>query len=235
MTRQALHERGFSVVEVLIVVVLAVAVGFGGWLVWHSHHPKKSTDSTTISAINGPSKNKTIPSTATIVSSTDGKVSITLPNKWHILGDKQIISAGDQSACIDIDDASPCIYQAEFQPKALNPTTDQPWDMTVEKTSWTNSEAAYSLLGELSAQNTIAQSTSPINNYDAFYVKVGSSGYSVGDYVDIHYFIEKDGYLIHFSNREKFNGRTGNPSDTWDNSQYSPAFDGIVKSLKLNV
>jgi prepilin-type N-terminal cleavage/methylation domain-containing protein len=243
-----LSSKGFGAIEVLVAIVVIAVIGFGGYLVWHNHQDKKATDntksqtSTTNKTANNP--------TNTTISTTDGKVSVTLPNTWHVVGDKQIISVNTNThlcdkyntsncsavaPCLDTDDTMPCIYEADFQPKTFNSTTGQQWHLSVEKTTWTNDQAAFSLLGELNAQNTVEQSRTPINGYDAYYVKVGSNGSSVGDYTDIHYFIEKDGYLVHFSNREKFNGKTGSSTDTWDNSAYSSDFASIVKSLKLNL
>lgn len=41
MTRKAASE-GFSAVEALIVIVVIVAIGLGGWLVWRHNHQKKA-------------------------------------------------------------------------------------------------------------------------------------------------------------------------------------------------
>ncbi len=245
MTKK-LSSKGFGAVEVLVALVVIAVIGFGGYFVWHNHQTKKTDNTKSQTSTKQTDNNPT----TTTVSTTDGKASVTLPNTWHVVGDKQIISVNTNThlcdkynpsncsaiaPCLDTDDTMPCIYEADFQPKSFDSTTGQKWHLSIEKTTWTTDQAASSLLGELNAQNTIEQSKAPINGYDAYYVKVGSNGSSVGNYTDIHYFIEENGYLVHFSNREKFNGNTGNSTDTWDNSAYSSDFASIVKSLKLNL
>ncbi len=34
-------QKGFAIIEVLLVLVLVAVIGFGGWYIWHSHHDTK--------------------------------------------------------------------------------------------------------------------------------------------------------------------------------------------------
>lgn len=246
-----LSTAGFSTTLIMAAVVVLAVVGLAGWQVYRtSKQSSKMADSGSTPAQQQMSKPSSNPPSSgkTVVATEDDKVSMSLPNSWHIVpdannpGGNQIISVNKNkqrcqggvcgvAGCLHVQDASPCIYEAEFQPKALNAAKDPRWSLTVEESDWSIAQAAQSLPGDLNAQNEIERSSEEINGYDAFYVKTKSSGSSVGDYVDIHYFVKKGRYLVHLSNREQHKNTS---ASSWDNSKYSPEFADSVKSLKLN-
>jgi hypothetical protein len=248
------NEKGFGVIEGLLIVAVVVLLGYVGYMVYKNHNKTNNSATTANTATTTPAKTTTTPNLTIgqAISTADKKVIVTIPDTWHVLAGssnangEQVISVdtdthicdkynpGNCSAiapCLDIEDTVSCTYVAEFQPKALNSQTDQVWGLTVEKSDMTIAQASEQLLGQLSADNTLDKSSNKINGYDAFYVKVKSIGSD--SYVDIHYFVTYKGYLIHFSNRVIENNSSINPIHR-DYSKYSSDFAKIVNSLKLN-
>ena len=239
-------SKGSSVIGLAAAFIVLGLVG-STVLVFHHKQRTRSAHSTTPRATQvSDNKHANPPTSGSFISTPDSKISLTLPATWHVVSSpsnpdaKQVISTNTVTqickggvcgvaGCIDVDDPTACIYEAALQPKILG-ANDSTWDMTVEKTNWTIPTAAQSILGNLNAQNTVEQSSNPINGYDAFYVKVKPPTSSDEAYVDIHFFIEKDGYLVHFSNREQHTSG----SQTWDYSRYTPDFLAIVKSIAIN-
>lgn len=247
-----LFTGGFTAIGAVVVALIIIVIATAGWYVWRTNHKQSAKTSNTIASSKQTNQSTTLSSANTIrISTADGKVSVALPNTWQVLKDAnnpngdQVISNNKSTqvckggicgvaGCLDVEDTVPCIYEAALQPKALTPPSNQTsWLLTVEKTSWTTPEAVQSLLGELNGQNTVDQNSKPINGYNSFYVKVKGGSCSGECYVDIHYFLEDNGYLVHFSNREQYTNNSSNPVQ-WNVAQYSPAFSGIVKSVKLN-
>lgn len=248
------NEAGFSAVEALLILVIVAVIGAVGWFVYSKHKtttPVSSTN-TTARTTTQITPNKT---TGQVVATADKKVQVTLPDSWHVIVDSnnpnadQFISVNKSThlcdkynpsncsavaPCLDSSDTVSCTYEAEFQPKALDPQKDNVWGLTVEKSDMTVSQASDQLLGDLSASNTVEKSTAKINGYDGFYVKVKGGDCSGECYVDNQYFISYNGYLIHFSNREQYTNHSVNPANQ-DYSAYSADFAKIVNSLKLSL
>lgn len=252
MRKIPLNSRGFGLIGALLVILVLVAASGAGAYVYHRNHKKSTATSTATTAKNNANTSSRNPTPLQFsISTTDGKVKVTLPNAWHVLSDAnnpngdQVISNNlttkvckggvcGTAGCLDVDDTVPCTYKAMLQPKSLSALTDQMWNLTVEKSNWSVNDAAESIIGDRTAQNTVAQSTAAINGYEALYVKVKGGNPSAEYYVDIHYFITKDGYLIHFSNREQYINNSENPINE-NYSKYSPAFAQIVHSINLNI
>ena len=246
------NQKGFSVVELLIILVVVGLIGGVGWYVWQSRH--KTEKPVTQSTTQTPAKTETVKQVGQVISTADKKVQVTLPDAWHVRAGssnadgKQIISVNTDThlcdkynpsdcnhtaPCLDVDDTVACTYVAEFQPKALDPQKDQVWGLTVEKTDWSIAKATESLIGELNASNTVATNSNKINGYEASYAKVKGGDCSAECYVDVHYFVKDSGYLLHFYNREQYVNHSVNPVNQ-DYSAYTADFAKIVQSLKLN-
>lgn len=244
------NEAGFSAVEFVLVLVIVGLIGVVGFLVYKNQHKTTTPVSGTTKSTSPTSSTK---SEGQVISTVDKKIQVTIPDTWHVrvsssnANGEQVISVNTDThlcdkynpsncsaiaPCLDTDDTVSCAYVAEFQPKALDPQTDQVWGLTVEKSDMTNAQASEQLLGELSPDNTLDKNSNKINGYEAFYVKVKSTGSD--SYVDIHYFVTYKGYLIHFSNRVIENNTSVNPVHH-DYSAYSSDFSKIVNSLKLNI
>ena len=248
------NEKGFGVIEGLLIVAVVILLGVVGYIVYKNHNKTTNSATTANTVTKTPAKTTTTPNPTIgqLISTADKKVQITIPDTWHVRAGRtnpngeQVISVNTDThicdkynpsncsaiaPCLDFEDNVSCTYVAEFQPKALNPQSDQVWGLTVEKSDMTIAQASEQLLGLLSADNTLDKNSNTINGYDAFYVKVKSIGSD--SYVDIHYFVTYKGYLIHFSNRVIENNTSTNPIHH-DYSKYSSDFAKIVNSLKLD-
>lgn len=247
------NEAGFSAVEVILVLIVMALIGGVGWFVYKNQHKGTMPVSDTTSTIKSTAPISSTKSEGQVISTVDKKVRLTIPDTWHVRAGSnnangvQVISVNTGThlcdkynpsncsavaPCLDTDDTVSCIYVAEFQPRAIDPQTDQVWGLTVEKSDMTNAQASQQLLGDLTADNTLDKNSNKINGYDVFYVKVKSIGSD--SYVDIHYFVTYKGYLIHFSNRVIENNTSINPIHH-DYSKYSSDFSKIVNSLKLSL
>ncbi len=236
-------QQGFSTLVVLATILVITAIGFGSWRVWHKQDYKK-TPSQGSSATKTPG---TVPSSKR-VATADGKISVELPNTWKVysagLHEATTISVANNKNCVNIDDPSPCMYQADFLPNTIangsyGSLTDPQsaisgdlWSLTVEKTQWTIGEAA-DQVGGFSQDALIAQSDAAIGSYDAhstkgYYCKPHTNQCGMSYYEILH-----DGYLAVFYERiTPVNGQS-NPI-TLDSS-YDAEFSAIVKSIKFNL
>ncbi|HET6924859.1 MAG TPA: hypothetical protein VFH39_03465 [Candidatus Saccharimonadales bacterium] len=237
------NKSGFTAVAALLIALVLAFIGLVGYYVWHGQkHRSNST-----------------PVTYQIIKTADGKIQLSLPSTWHVIADSnnpkadQIISVSQNThrchkddptncsgePCLDAKDPAPCIYEAEFQPKALDPQQDNKWLLTVEKTAMTITQATSQLRDTLAAStvlpsgHTVQKSTDKINGYDAVYVETKGGDCSDWCYTSIDYLIESNGYLVHLSNNEQFVSQSANPVSQ-DYSAYAPDFSKIVHSIKLN-
>ncbi|CAN5423090.1 hypothetical protein BH10PAT3_BH10PAT3_1190 [soil metagenome] len=221
------NDRGFVGFELLLILLVVAIAGGAVWLELHSVHKKpasvKQVEVSTQTPKSSNSNTSVIPS-GDKISTADGMVNLMLPDGWSISGGGNTIAASSRAHCLNSDDPSPCQYESAFQPKEYVVSNDQGWHLSIEKSAMTYGEASDSLLTNLSVDNIIEQNVGPLEDYESFYIKARGDSY-----VDIHYFISDKGYLLHFWNREQSSGTT-----KWDNSKYSPDFDNLILSLKLN-
>ena len=244
------QPNGFAVVEVVIIILVMVAIGFTGWYIWHTNH-NKTTAKTNSSSSTKSSKANTSNSSAknsTVVSTTDGKVSITLPNNWEVssqyLQNKTpVIGAGTNSSCINISDPSPCLYQASFLPTTIVDGTygsitsgnsaiaNDAWLLTVEQTSWDMSEAI-SQVGGFSQANTISENDNPVNGYTAHFIKGYYGPPQTIQSGMAFYTIEYKGYLAVFKEDILPIGGQTNPVTL--TSSFDSEFANIAQSIKFN-
>lgn len=228
-------QKGFGFIGVLLVIaVLAIVVG-GGIYAWHRDHKAKAANtatSSTKSTTTTPSThgNSTAPSsTSSVISSADGKVQITLPATWEIIGSAgggQVIDASSDPDCFTESDANPCVYSAYFSPKAYSST--QLWTLSVEQTSRTPQQVVESIIGEPQAADVVAQSSANINGYAAYYIE-----YS-GPNTDIYYAVAHNGYVVLFQNGQLDAQSDPDATLSSSTSPFLADFSGIVKSVKLN-
>ena len=249
------NQKGFGAAEALLVILIIGIIGAVGWFVYNKQH--KTLTSVTNTTTKSTTQTLTSIATDQVVTTADKKVQVTLPDSWHVIIDSnnlnadQVISVNKSThicdkynpsncsaiaPCLDVEDTVSCIYEAEFQPKVLDPQKDNIWGMTVEKSDMTVTQASQQLLGDFTADNTmtVEKSTNKINGYDALYAKVKGGDCSAECYVDIHYFIEHNGYLVHFNNREQYTNHSVNPENQ-NYSAYSADFTTIANSLKLSL
>src|SRR5579872_1178430 len=145
------QTKGFSLVEALLIVIVIAGLGLGGWYVYHhGHKTNPKTTSRTNSQRGGTTTKSGSSATGTrllaTVSSTDGKVSVELPSTWkvdsqYLRGGSAVISPGTNQACLNLNDPSPCAYQASFLPAVItdgtygsissgqNPTSNDSWSL----------------------------------------------------------------------------------------------------------
>ncbi len=246
-------KSGFGTVEAILIIVIVILIGVVGGLVYKNHH-KSAASSTTTSTTASSTKQSASSTPTGTVSTLDGKVSIILPRNWLITKDSnnpngnQVISVNNNtqicahndptscgvSGCLDISDPVPCVYEAEFTPSSLANDTNASWSLKIEKTAWTIPQAIYNRIGELTAANTITSNTNSINGYNTEYVVVTGGDCSGECYTDIYYFVENNGYLATFYNREKYINVSINPVN-YDYTTYESDFAKIANSIKLNL
>jgi hypothetical protein len=246
MSKLKHNQKGVGVVEaILMLVIICMIVGTG----WYVYGALKNTNST----YNSAASTSNSPTVFSKISTKDGKVYISLPSSWHVVpgannsGGGQFISTDANSqncvgaggtcgtaGCLGFEDTNPCVYEAAFQPKKLSEKTDPVWTLTVEKTDQNIQGAVTTASGGLTADNTVKKNSSPINGYDSLYVKVKGGDPSSEYYVDDHYFIEKDGYLLHLNNREQYINAS-NTSASYNVSKYDGDFMMIANSVKINL
>jgi|GEM_PF-2696059 hypothetical protein len=239
------NEAGFSVIELVLIIVIVVLIGISGWLVYKIHNKSKTA------ATNIKTTTTSIPKTisSTIVSTVDGKVSIKLPNDWEVSSqylnnNAPIINlATSTNGCININDPNPCTYETGFLPKTIvdgiygsitdpsSPVGNDSWTLEVEKTQWTMAEAINEV-GGFSAADTIAENNIPINGYSAHYIEGYYGPPITKQSVFAFYVIEHDGYLAVFDEHIQPDGSQTNPitSDSIFNSE----FTSIAQSIKFN-
>jgi hypothetical protein len=250
-------QKGFHAVQALLILVVIGIIAGTGWYVWRANNntnktlsEAKATSNTSVSK----SVNNRNQSSVKLISTDDKKVQVSLPNSWHVISDSnnpngaQIISINKNThlcdkynpsncnaiaPCLDVQDTSSCVYEAEFQPTILNPQKDNVWGLTIEKTGMTIAQASEQLMGGLTTDNTVEKNSNKINGYDALYVKIRGGECTAECYVDVHYFLESSGYLIHFYNREQYINHSSNPISQ-KYSAYTNDFSKIVHSVKLN-
>lgn len=69
-SRKEYSQSGFALIEGLVVVLILVIIGFGGYYVWHTQHNSKSTTSATTTSTKSTISSKTTTSTNTIATTT---------------------------------------------------------------------------------------------------------------------------------------------------------------------
>lgn len=234
MNKLRKNEYGFSVVELLVILIIVVVIGLVGIFVYLRHK-------TTSLGVNTP-QTVTAATTTNTISSPDGKVSIKLPTNWHVVYNVATFQPGQAitntttdniAHCLNSNDTNPCLYLANFQPTALKAGSLPVWGLSVEQSSLTPEQAAdtYQNLSSATEEDLIPsdildRSNNPIHGYDAYYVR-----YNVpGDGILVEYFISHDGYLAHMG----FQETEVAPQTVVNASGYATAFNQIVNSLTLN-
>jgi hypothetical protein len=71
-------QKGFTVVEGLLIVLTLAVIGFGGYYVWHTQHKPKTTTPTTAASTTTPTKTSSNP-TAGWRTYSDGTISFQYP------------------------------------------------------------------------------------------------------------------------------------------------------------
>jgi prepilin-type N-terminal cleavage/methylation domain-containing protein len=90
------NQKGFSVVEILIVLAVVGLIGGAGWYVWHSR-ASKDTSSTTSPSTSTTTKPNTVESTPSNLSKYDDDyVSFSYPSDWKV--EKQYTFTDDYGA-----------------------------------------------------------------------------------------------------------------------------------------
>lgn len=235
MTRKSLNNAGFGLVEGLIIIVVMLAVVAGAAYVYHWDHKAKTTTAAVTSSTrankgSARSKEKPVTSSTNVVSSTDGKVQISLPTSWEITGSRegtQVIDALSSPNCFTSTDPNPCIYSTYFAPRSYS--TMQLWTLSVERTTRTAQQVIESIVGRPQASDTIAQSSSSINGYGAYYIQYKSPNTS------IYYAVAYNGYVVLFQNGQLSDQADSNQTLNSASSPFLTDFKDIVYSIKLDL
>lgn len=131
MRRTASNEHGFAAIEAIVIVIILAIIGFIGWYVWHS---KQAADNN-LTATNESTHASTpqpVPlndKDSTVLVSSDGKISMRLPNSWAIISSNE---GPDNCGFVDQPADETCLNFIVFSPTKTNPDN---WYVKFFKTS----------------------------------------------------------------------------------------------------
>lgn len=227
-------NSGFSAVEVILVIVIVALIGAVGYMVYKNHHKPTTTASVTTTVAPKP----TIPTSATstktttaLVSSSDGKIKLTLPSTWELVNNannSQVIgNLNNNPSCFDANDTNPCTYYTYFAPKAYS--SSLLWFLAAEKTTETPQQAVEQIIGTPQSSDIVAQSSNQINGYDAYYIEYKTPN------VDSYYAIADNGYVVLLQNGQLDSQSDPNTILNSSSSPYVADFQSIVNSINLSL
>ncbi len=152
------NTKGFTLIEGLLILVIAGVLGGTGWYVWHHHKkttiPSSSTTSPTSASSTQSTTSATPDPTAnwTLFTSQDG-FSIRIPDGWQLINNNgELISPVDSSSLTYKAGTAATITKQTLGDDAVHP-------FVIYSPGYTDQQlksANYQNLGQISAKNTIA-------------------------------------------------------------------------------
>ncbi len=225
------NQKGFAPVEVILVILVLVAVGFGGYYVWHTNHKPKATTSAASSATK---KSSSIATNANILSLASGNVSFTLPSSWtYTKGSNQCL----MFATAD----STCIEGATITPGAKLPTRygngTEFFNIQVSIYQNPKQDDAKTFLEtdmqEGVGTGNVKTSSDSVNGYNSFYLwqQYDGDGTSVRE-IDYSYSAKSMDVVIYARTYEP--GTLDNGTKVGDFTQFESAIADMAKSIQIN-
>jgi Tfp pilus assembly protein PilV len=227
-------QKGFALLEGLLIVLILTIISFGGYYVWQTQKNTDKTSKDAVSASQSTEASSKISLTQAL-SLDSGKVSLSIPSDWAVISSAQNISGNN---------CSYTVYANSNFIKCIDGKTTYPASLGSDS-SFTLSISAYTAVaghsdpqvwyGDFSGSTVIKNdqddtvSTDKINNYTAFYWEQRTPADQEG-YTDEHYVVSANNIVVYFVSRIK----TTNTSAGYDYSKYLLDIRAIVKSLKIN-
>ncbi|HSW80759.1 MAG TPA: hypothetical protein VLG40_00010 [Candidatus Saccharimonas sp.] len=228
--QQKNYQKGFGVVEIIIVVVSIVLVGAVGWYVWGMNQ-KQATNAGNTAQNATPVQS---PNTAIkTFGLANGKVNFTLPSGWSD-------SPQRSSSCPKtIESAVTCLESGSVYPNSVTKVDDRPLysvtvsvykhdDTTTSKQWWVNDYKGDNGATIVSGQIANA-STTAINGYDTYSFELNRDDGSVTDYT----IVTNSSYVTLVTSIPKQHVSSGNAVSTQDYSQYLNDTKQFIASIKF--
>jgi prepilin-type N-terminal cleavage/methylation domain-containing protein len=223
-------QSGFTVVEVLLVLILIAIVAFAGYYVWHS---QKDTDKTLeatnkSSAQKSPSADDSSGQQADRLTLDSGKVSFVKPKGWTNTAAEGACRGGDGVSCVDHLFLSPSDADKTQSGDAFGISVSAFDNAGGKKLSdWYWSD--YSSGEVQTSDDTVS---SKVINGNEVYQRTQTTN----SYVDKYYAVRKgDTAVVIYSRVSETHYTPGGASvdSHADNTRYQPQIDQIVSSVSI--
>lgn len=232
------RQRGFAILEVIIIVIVLVAIAVSGYIIYHRHTKKDdtSTDSSRTSRSKDlKSSQKDGAATTSTLDLAGGKVSMVLPKSWtSVKGDNYCL--GNATANVS------CVEGARITPGVKLPTIygdgseffyisvsvfDNPKQSSAKE--WFENDFQAGV-----GSGKVQTSSAPINGYDTFYMQ---QQYSAGEGVPIRemdYTFSVNGKTVLVHARTYEPGRLSDGRAAGDFRQFEPQIAEMAESIKID-
>jgi len=223
------QQKGFTLIETLLVLTLVALIGLAGWYVWSKNQEDKTPTSDTKKQTHTAKKQSVLDENNVLRLASDS-VALTLPEKWTYEVDTE--GYCPMSATGDVD----CIEGAWVLPDEKLPTIygsgTEHFGVRVGVYNNTHQRSPQLWLeqdfdGGLAPAGDVV-SHARINGYDAYFWKTSSS-----EITEINYVIAHENKVVYINTRtyevEVIDGKT-----VGDFRKFEPQIDALVKSIKIN-
>ena len=232
------NEDGFSVVEILLVLVAVALIGGVGLYVWQSKNNAKSTSTNSSSQpiANNAEKNQEVSTKTSNLKTTSfasNKISFSSPSSW-------IVATNDNSCAMPVDVKLECLGTAVITPPEKLPTISGGgteyflFNVDVYKNTKNSSakkwlETEFGAMYPVSSDKTSEQS---INGYDTYYFRHINNSYD-----EIQYVFAAQGKIVKISARVSMTSYasdgSGKVNAQADFTRYVPDIEALVKSISI--
>jgi hypothetical protein len=231
-------QKGFSVIHVLLLIIIAVIIGGTGWFVWNAQHAtdKIYTDSTT----DTPASKKTNQKEETtkkdnLLTLATNKVTLVLPQTWtSTQGKDQCRMAATVNHLICLEGAT--ITPGEKLPTRYGNGTEF-FDIRVSVYENPNHYSAKKWFEEGLDEGTVGsdteESSAPINGYDAYFRQTQSDGDGTTiREINYSYAVGDKAVVLHARTYEP--GELSDGTKVGDFRKFEPQIKEIADSIKLS-
>jgi Tfp pilus assembly major pilin PilA len=221
------NETGFSVVEVVLVLVIVCLISAVGWLVYKNHN---KTNNSTVTAnatkanTSAQTKNSQAPATKTY-SDQSKTFTVQYPASWTT-GELKPGNAA-YSVNADLLDA----MEMDFIPSnAPSVNSKSPSPNLVRVIAFKSNDAQAILSAYVTGDGNTSPQNLTVNGYKAMYQQSGSA--SSLTYTDDAYAVTNNGVTVLFDFREK-QGSDAYGASAFDATSTVPDYTDLVKSIKF--
>jgi hypothetical protein len=218
-------QKGFALLEGLLIILILVIIAFGGYYVWHS---QKNDNKNTTSISSSTPADATKKDREQLTLANDS-VTLSLPDGWI----KSPIN--EQNGCQTDGTDNPiqdnCIDGVFLLPKSKQDDPNNREDIMVSVYTLKNSETAQKWYDSDFCQcitSGVGDKTEQIkiNGYDAYYYEQGPS--ANGEYLDENYSVVNNGKAVLISSRVK------EKDAGTDFTANIPLIKSLAESVKIN-
>ncbi len=220
-------EKGFTLMEALIIVLVLAVIGFAGWWVWQNNQDKSKKAAATTQTDTSKTGDEQEDEEPSMISLLNGKVTLTIPAGWK--------ESAPPYPCQAPTDKTSCQAQDMIVP-VEGPKTQSNDLFGVNVNVFTASSAAtardWFLQKYEGGQPGSADKTSidAINGNSTYYYRQNAGSYS-----DIWYVFLKDDRVVTLYARvsEKHFGPDGQVDQSSDYTRYVDAISEFAKSIDI--